>query len=124
MSYARGEDRYEIEQLLYRYSWMADERKWELMDTVFGPGGTIDYTSTGGQKGPYRPTLEWLHRALAGWATELSPGRVKHQRLKVLRVEGCHVDLHHLGGVEGSEVVTGHRGRDFVELKCCNLQAE
>jgi hypothetical protein len=71
VSYARGEDRYEIEQLLYRYSWMADERKWELMDTVFGPGGTIDYTSTGGQKGPYRPTLEWLHRALAGWPINL-----------------------------------------------------
>lgn len=67
----RRQDRYEIEQLLYRYAWMADQRKWELMDTVFGPGGTIDYTSTGGKKGPYRPTLEWLDRALAPWPINL-----------------------------------------------------
>ena len=67
MSDARATDRYEIEQLLYRYAWMADQRKWELMDTVFAPGGTVDYTSTGGKKGAYRPTLEWLDRALAGW---------------------------------------------------------
>ena len=54
MSYARGEDRYEIEQLLYRYSWMADERKWELMDTVFGPGGKEkDITSLAGSP-PWR----------------------------------------------------------------------
>ena len=45
MSDDRRDDRYEIEQLLYRYAWMADQRKWELMDTVFGPGATIDYTS-------------------------------------------------------------------------------
>jgi 3-phenylpropionate/cinnamic acid dioxygenase small subunit len=67
----RTEDRHEIEQLLYRYAWMADERKWELMDSVFAPGATIDYTSTGGKKGPYRPTLEWLDRALAGWPINL-----------------------------------------------------
>lgn len=71
MSDARATDRYEIEQLLYRYAWMADQRKWELMDTVFAPGGTIDYTSTGGKKGAYRPTLEWLDRALAGWPINL-----------------------------------------------------
>jgi hypothetical protein len=71
MSDSHQQDRYEIEQLLYRYAWMADQRKWELMDTVFGPGGTIDYTSTGGKKGPYRPTLEWLDRALAPWPINL-----------------------------------------------------
>ncbi|MBK6288833.1 MAG: nuclear transport factor 2 family protein [Gammaproteobacteria bacterium] len=64
-------DRYEIEQLLYRYAWMADKRKWELMDSVFAPEATVDYTSTGGKKGPYRPTLEWLHRALEGWPVNL-----------------------------------------------------
>ncbi len=65
------EDRYEIEQLLYRYAWMADERQWELMDSVFSPEATIDYTSTGGKKGPYRPTLEWLDRALTDWPINL-----------------------------------------------------
>lgn len=65
------QDRKEIEELLYRYAWMVDKRKWELMDEVFAPGATIDYTSTGGVKGPYRETLEWLARALAGWPINL-----------------------------------------------------
>ena len=41
------------------------------MDSVFAPGATIDYTSTGGRKGPYRETLEWLDRALSPWPTNL-----------------------------------------------------
>ena len=60
-----------IEQVLYDYAWMVDQRKWDMMDKVFAPGATIDYESTGGQKGPYRPTLEWLHRALAPWPINL-----------------------------------------------------
>jgi hypothetical protein len=50
---------------------MVDQRKWDLMDSVFTPDGTIDYTSTGGKRGPYRPTLEWLDRALAAWPINL-----------------------------------------------------
>ena len=65
------QDREEIEQLLYRYAWMVDQRKWELMDSVFTPDGTIDYSSTGGKRGAYRPTLEWLDRALAPWPINL-----------------------------------------------------
>ena len=37
------EDYRAIEQLLYRYAWMVDRRKWDLMDEVFAEGGTIDY---------------------------------------------------------------------------------
>jgi 3-phenylpropionate/cinnamic acid dioxygenase small subunit len=71
MSTIELQDRKEIEELLYRYAWMVDKRKWELMDDVFAPGATIDYTSTGGVHGPYRETLEWLARALAGWPLNL-----------------------------------------------------
>jgi hypothetical protein len=53
-----GADWRPIERLLYAYTWIVDQRKWELMDSVFAPDATIDYTRTGGQKGPYRPTLE------------------------------------------------------------------
>jgi 3-phenylpropionate/cinnamic acid dioxygenase small subunit len=61
-----------IEQLLYRYAWMVDRRKWELMDEVFAPGGTIDYASTGGPGAtPYRESLEWLDRALKPWPINL-----------------------------------------------------
>jgi 3-phenylpropionate/cinnamic acid dioxygenase small subunit len=65
------DDRREIEECLYRYAWMVDQRQWELMDTVFTTDGTIDYTSTGGKRGAYRPTLEWLNRALAPWPINL-----------------------------------------------------
>lgn len=71
MTDAALNDRREIEECLHRYAWMVDQRKWELMDSVFTPDGTIDYTSTGGKRGPYRPTLEWLDRALAPWPINL-----------------------------------------------------
>lgn len=67
----RADDRRDIEECLYRYAWMVDQRKWELMESVFAPDGVIDYSSTGGKSGPYRPTLEWLDRALAGWPINL-----------------------------------------------------
>ena len=60
-----------IEQVHYTYAWMVDQRKWELMDSVFSPDAIIDYTSTGGQSGPYRATLTWLDRALQGWPLNL-----------------------------------------------------
>ena len=65
------QDREEIEQLLYRYAWMVDRRDWKLMDEVFAEGGSVDYTSTGGQRGPYRETLRWLARALEPWPANL-----------------------------------------------------
>ena len=72
-----------IEQVLYDYAWMVDRRKWDMMDSVFAPGATIDYTSTGGIKGPYRPTLEWLDRALAPW-----PINLHHITNVTVRIQG------------------------------------
>lgn len=66
-----SEDRYAIEQTLYQYAWMVDEREWFLMDQIFTPDATIDYTSAGGLYGPYRETLKWLDRALAEWPVNL-----------------------------------------------------
>lgn len=60
-----------IEQVLFDYAWMVDRRKWDMMDEVFAPGATIDYSSTGGIQGEYRPTLEWLDRALSAWPINL-----------------------------------------------------
>jgi 3-phenylpropionate/cinnamic acid dioxygenase small subunit len=68
---SHADDRLEIEQLLYTYAWMVDQRRWELMDRVFAADATLDYTSTGGRRGPCRPTLEWLDRALAPWPLNL-----------------------------------------------------
>ena len=68
--------------------------------------------------------VELANRALAGWPTELSPSWVKHQGIKVVSVEGGHVSLHHLGGVERREVVAGHGRRDLVNLKSQDIEAE
>ncbi|HSB97485.1 MAG TPA: nuclear transport factor 2 family protein [Spongiibacteraceae bacterium] len=68
---AELQDRKAIEEVLYRYAWMVDQREWELMDQVFGRNATIDYTSTGGVQGPYRETLQWLDRALSSWPINL-----------------------------------------------------
>jgi 3-phenylpropionate/cinnamic acid dioxygenase small subunit len=65
------EDWHAIEQVLQAYAWMVDQRKWELIDSVFAPDGTIDYSSTGGKKGPAKPILAWLHRALEPWPINL-----------------------------------------------------
>lgn len=65
------EDRLAIQDLMTRYARMVDERDWARMDDVFAPEATIDYRSTGGQAGPYRQTLEWLHRALEPWPLNL-----------------------------------------------------
>lgn len=118
MGDSRDADRYEIEQLLYRYAWMADQREWDLMDSIFAEGGTIDYTSTGGKKGPYRETLAWLDRALSGWPINLHfvtnihiafEGDVARSRCYFFAPMGRQVE----GG--GQEVIT-NAGYYFDEL--------
>jgi 3-phenylpropionate/cinnamic acid dioxygenase small subunit len=65
------QDRLEIECLLHVYAEMVDRREWATMDRIFALEATIDYTSTGGQKGPFRETLAWLDRALESWPINL-----------------------------------------------------
>lgn len=64
-------DRLEIQELMYRYAEMVDQRDWKQMDRVFALEATIDYTSTGGHAGPFRETLAWLDRALESWPVNL-----------------------------------------------------
>ena len=65
------QDRIEIEELMHLYAEMVDRRDWGLMDRIFALEATIDYTSTGGRKGPFRETLAWLDRALESWPINL-----------------------------------------------------
>lgn len=67
----RIQDRIEIEELLHLYAEMVDRREWTKMDRIFALEATLDYTSPGGQKGPFRETLAWLDRALEGWPINL-----------------------------------------------------
>ena len=65
------QDRLEITDLMHLYAEMVDRREWTKMDRIFALEATIDYTSTGGQAGPFRETLAWLDRALESWPINL-----------------------------------------------------
>ena len=69
--YREIEDRLDIQEVLYRYARMVDEKDWVQMDEIFAPDATVDYVSSGGQRGPYRETLAWLARALEPWPDNL-----------------------------------------------------
>ncbi|MBP1688205.1 MAG: hypothetical protein H6Q33_4348 [Deltaproteobacteria bacterium] len=57
-------DVFEIQQLIYRYSWGVDHRDLALLDTVFVPDASIHYNVVGGTKLPYAEMRGWLPTAL------------------------------------------------------------
>jgi hypothetical protein len=58
-------DRFEISDLLTRYTRAIDTKDFELLDTCFLPDAFVDYTSSGGVKGAYPEVRAWLAKALA-----------------------------------------------------------
>jgi 3-phenylpropionate/cinnamic acid dioxygenase small subunit len=60
-------DRFEIGDLLTRYTRAIDTKDFELLDTCFTPDAFVDYTSSGGVKGPYPEVRAWLAKALAAF---------------------------------------------------------
>jgi 3-phenylpropionate/cinnamic acid dioxygenase small subunit len=64
-------DRMEIQDLLTRYALAIDSKDWALLDTCFAQGAQIDYTSTGGEKGPYSELRRWLEKVLAPFAVTM-----------------------------------------------------
>ena len=58
-------DRFEIDDLLTRYTMAVDNADWDLLDTVFTPDARIDYTSAGGIAGDRAEIKQWLAMALA-----------------------------------------------------------
>jgi 3-phenylpropionate/cinnamic acid dioxygenase small subunit len=61
-------DRIQIQDLLTRYALAIDMKDWSLLDTCFVEGAHIDYTSTGGEKGPYPEIRRWLQKVLTPFA--------------------------------------------------------
>jgi SnoaL-like protein len=61
-------DRLEIDDLLTRYAVAIDSRRWELLQTVFTPDATIDYSSSGAPKGSVTEISEWLEKFLTPFA--------------------------------------------------------
>ena len=62
-------DRLEIQALMVRYARAIDTQDYALLDTCFVPDAHVDYTQSGGTKGPYPEVRAWLEKALAPFAT-------------------------------------------------------
>ncbi|MBU6281465.1 nuclear transport factor 2 family protein [bacterium] len=60
-------DRLAIHDLLVRYCRAIDTLDWRLLDRVFTPDATIDYTSSGGIAGAYAEVRAWLEQVLPGF---------------------------------------------------------
>ncbi len=60
-------DRIAIHDLLVRYCRAIDTLDWTLLDRVFTPDATIDYTSSGGIAGAYPAVRAWLQQVLPGF---------------------------------------------------------
>ena len=60
-------DRFEIEDLIVRYTEAIDRKDWDLLDTVFLPTSVLDYSTSGGSDavGDYPTMKAWLQGALA-----------------------------------------------------------
>ena len=61
-------DRIRINDLLTRYTVAIDSKDWELLDTVFTPDATVDYTTSGGIRGLYPEVRTWLAKALSAFS--------------------------------------------------------
>ena len=57
-------DRFEIQDLLVRYSHCIDTRNWDGLDEVFTPDAFIDYTALGGAKGSLAETKAFLAKSM------------------------------------------------------------
>jgi len=57
-------DRFEIQDLLVRYSHAVDTMDWDLYEQVFTPDAFIDYTCFGGPKGGVKEIRAFLEMAM------------------------------------------------------------
>src|SRR5687767_8582299 len=58
-------DRIEIDDLLQRYTAAIDAKDWDLLDSVFAPDATLDYSTSGGPHDKYPVVKAWLQEVLA-----------------------------------------------------------
>ena len=65
MDLASVSDILEIQALLARYVFAIDAKDLDRLDDVFTPDAQVDYSSTGGGKGPYSKIKPWLAKGLA-----------------------------------------------------------
>jgi len=64
MDLSQISDRFEIADVLTRYTRAVDTHEWDLLDTVFTADAAIDYTESGGVSAPYPEAKAWLAEVL------------------------------------------------------------
>lgn len=79
-------DRFEIQDLLYRYSDLIDRKEIrKLRDDVFTSDAFIDYSVFGGSKGDLNTTIDFLEKALS---VDLFPNTQHLVANMQIRIEG------------------------------------
>ncbi len=78
-------DRFEIQDLVYRYAELVDGKDFEALRRVFTPDAHIDYSAMGGSVGNLEETLSFLQASLTD---ELFPATQHLNANLQIKVEG------------------------------------
>jgi 3-phenylpropionate/cinnamic acid dioxygenase small subunit len=62
---AQAADLAEIQQLIFRYAWLIDERDFDGLDAVFAPGAVVHYNVFGGVKQSFPEVKSFLRMGLS-----------------------------------------------------------
>ena len=62
-----GADRVAIQDLMARYAYAVDAKRWELLGEVFASGAEIDFLANGGIKDNWPAIGSWLATAMSGF---------------------------------------------------------
>ena len=60
-------DRFELNDLVVRYSSAVDRMDWDLYESLFTADAVIDYTEVGGVRGSPAEVRKWLSEVLPGF---------------------------------------------------------
>jgi hypothetical protein len=61
-------DRVAIDEQITRYCRAIDTGDWDLLDSIFTSDAVLDYTSSGGTRGPFPEMKAWLASVLPNFA--------------------------------------------------------
>jgi hypothetical protein len=62
-----GTDRVAIQDLMARYAYAVDAKRYELLDEVFDAGAEIDFVANGGIRDTWPSIGAWLKKAMSGF---------------------------------------------------------
>ena len=109
-------DRFEITDVVTRYTRAIDTGDWDKLDTVFTPDAAIDYTESGGIAAAYPEIKPWLAEMLPAFF----PKRMHTLSQLDIAVDGdeatCSAYFHNPMPLPGREGPDGQGGEKIVEI--------